>query len=544
MEQISYIFYATVAMALFLLGYWLLMRREVRHQMVRFYLLSTMVLSLLLPMVHLRVPGSFPQPIGTAPVRYQFIVFDQQLAATAAPKADAFDVTDPQISKEPESEKADSVSMTLLAIVGCVYWLGVAVMVLLFAVRFVRLQNKLSRLAFSDHDGYRLAIVEGDMPAFSFGRRIVIGRSDFTDDELNQLLGHELVHVRQHHTGDVLLCEVLKTVFWFNPFVWLYAIELKRVHEYQADRQMVSLPNGVGYLELLYHQLSGRKYSAIGNNFDYSLTPKRINMMKQTKKRFGSLSLLVALPVMALVLFANCKKPEAATYVVDKIVMLADDEESTPLTCSEFFNLENYEFTFHNDGTVDVACTVDSSVNFTGKYVLNQHDGMIIYDASGEQWMRMDCKADYSGQDSIELTYTDEDPVRGLETMANALAINVFPVRKVSQTITTRRSDGTEEKKSGEVLDTLYPCVSIVSDSYDYMVEHGWFRSNRLLGASVCEGSKITGLFVNDDNDTVFESTWKYPTGRLAEDAHLFYDTVTYLNPKRDLHLQVTMKKK
>lgn len=547
MVQINYIFYVMVSMALFLAGYWLLMRREVRHQMVRCYLLATMVLSLILPMVHLRAPAPIAPLTTAAPVSYQAIVLDRQLEAPAASNVDAVGAVKPETTQLSEKEKPDGGRMTLWAIVGCVYWIGAAVMVLLLVVRLVRLRDGLRRLPFSEHDGYRLAVVEGEAPAFSFGRSIVIGRGGFSDDEVAQLLGHELVHVRQHHTVDVLLCEVVKAALWFNPFVWLYSRELKRVHEYQADRQMASYPDGAGYLELLYHQIAGRAYSAIGNNFDYSLTPKRINMMKQTKKRFGSLSLLVALPVMALVLFANCKKVDGGTFVIDEITMIADDEAGTQLRCSEFFDLENREFTFHEDGTVDVVCTVDSSVNFTGRYTYSQQDGLAIYDAAGKPWMDIDIRTDYYNQDSIGLTFTDKDPVRGLEAMAEALAIKVFPTLEAYQTITTYNPDGTEVKKSGEIIDTIYPHISIASNSYDYMTAHGWFLDNRLLDATTWGGGSATGLMAIDKNDTLYDATWEYPTGHVVEGAHDIYDTITGVNPKRDdfqFHLQVKMKRK
>lgn len=96
----------------------------------------------------------------------------------------------------------------------------------------------------------------------------MIGRSGFSDQEVDQLLGYELVHVRHHHTVDVLLCEVLKVALWFNPFVWLYARELKRVHEYQADQQMVSGDHAATYLQLLYHQLSGREIGWVIENVE------------------------------------------------------------------------------------------------------------------------------------------------------------------------------------------------------------------------------------------------------------------------------------
>lgn len=530
-------------MALFLLGYWLLMRHEVRHQMVRIYLLSTMVLSLLLPLVHLQVPMQVTQPKEGEPTIYRTIFTNQDLFGSNASASVETVEAKPQTGEADEQALPSNTKPSMMVIISWIYWLGVGVMALVFLIRLASLLGKLRGLTYSEQEGYRLAVVEGDSPAFSFGRSIVIGRSNFSDQEVEQLLGHELVHVRHHHTVDVLLCEVMKVALWFNPFVWLYARELKRVHEYQADQQMVSGEHATTYLQLLYHQLSGREYSTIGNNFDYRITQKRIKMMKQHKTRFGSLSLLVALPVMALILFANCKQADGTTYVVDKIVMLSDDAESTPLDCWSFFDLENREFTFHKDGTVDVVCTVDPSVNFTGRYAFSEQDGLVIYDADGSKWLNLDCHTDYYNQDSIGLTFTDRDPVRGLSVMCQALSIKVFPTYEAE--ITEYDEDGKALKATAEVIDTTYPHVSIMSHDYDYMDERNWFLDNRLLIATK-SGSRSTGVV--RQRKPVFLTTWNYPTG-VADTAAAAYDTITGTgcNPKRDdfqFHLQVKLKKK
>ncbi|MBQ0160485.1 MAG: M56 family metallopeptidase [Bacteroidales bacterium] len=543
MEYINYIFYVLMAMALFLLGYWLLMRHEVRHQMVRFYLLSTMVLSLLLPLVHLQVPMQVTLPKDGEPTIYRTIFTNQELVGANASVSSESVEAKPQTGEAAESTLPSNTKPSMIVIISWIYWLGVGVMALVFLIRLASLLGKLRGLTYSEHEGYRLAVIEGDSPAFSFGRSIVIGCSNFSDQEVEQLLGHELVHVRRHHTADVLLCEVLKVALWFNPFVWLYARELKRVHEYQADQQMVSGEHATTYLQLLYHQLSGREYSTIGNNFDYRITQKRIKMMKQHKTRFGSLSLLVALPVMALILFANCKQADGTTYVVDKIVMLSDDAESTPLDCWSFFDLENREFTFRKDGTMDVVCTVDPSVNFTGRYVFSEQDGLVIYDADGSKWLNLDCHTDYYNQDSIGLTFTDRDPVRGLSVMCQALSIKVFPTYEAE--ITEYDEDGKAQKTTAGVIDTTYPHVSIMSHDYDYMDERNWFLDNRLLIATN-SGSRSTGVV--RQRKPVFLTTWNYPTG-VADTAAAAYDTITGTgcNPKRDdfqFHLQVKLKKK
>jgi len=558
----SYGFFSLVASALFFLGYWLLMRNEKRHQMVRFYLLSTLALSMLLPLVHIRVTSS-AAVVEEASAQHNATdpeVIITWNGETVQPlQADRTEIATPTTPGKDGMEKMtlDSPKVNPLhTLVVLIYLAGAAVMLLLFVVRIGRLGLRLRRLDFTPQDGYRLALVEGDQPAFSFFKRVVIGKDHFSQSEIEQLTGHELVHVRQCHSLDVLFCEVLKVLCWFNPFVWLYARELKRVHEFQADELMMAADGAASYAELLYHQLSGHNYSPIGNNFDYRITQKRIKMMKTTKKRFGSLSLLVVLPVVALLLFANCRQQTGldGTYYVSNMVLTHDDANNTEITCGKFCNLEDRTLRFHDNGTVDVRCKSDKSVNFHGTYTFDKQ-GLRIYGPDGQLWMDMDQTTDYCGSDSISITYSDSDPMRGLETMVRTLSINKRPTRKISGRGET--TDPTGKRKVTNYkdrIDTIYPEITIVSKDYDYMVAHNWFFDNRMLRSSVADWITVSGVDTELEKGKsvqYFHSEWSYPEGTLAPDARINYDTLNGedfgVNPKRDdykFQLRVELKRK
>lgn len=553
----SYGFFSLAATALFFLGYWLLMRKEKRHQMVRFYLLGTLALSMLLPLVHIRVTDPAPaaeeasaQPSAAG----HTVVFDQ--AGRAEQPAQA----EPAAPAPAQPETLDQLisnllwTMALLSLVVRIYLVGAVVMLVLFIVRLVRLGRQLRQLDYIRHDGCRLALVEGDQPAFSFFRTVVIGRDHFSDAEIEQLLGHELVHVRRHHSLDVLFCEVIKVLCWFNPFVWLYARELKRVHEYQADEQMMGGPDATAYGELLYHQLAGHRYSTLGNNFDYRITKKRIQMMKQPKKRFGSLSLLAALPVMAVLLFANCRHSTgfSGKYYVSNIVLTHDDANGTELTCGNFLNLEDRTFTFHEDGTVDVLCKADKSANFRGTYTLD-NGALRIFGPDGRPWINMNQMTNYCDKDSICLFFSDDDPVRGLETMVRTLSVNARP----TYTATVSTSGGLDDDGNPvninphEVVDTTYPHISITAPSYDFMTQNNWFFNNRLLLSStnfVTVSGASTGKDADGKTREIFFSQWDYPEGRVHPGTRIMYDTLSApsVNPRRDdyrFQLRVEMKR-
>ena len=168
----------------------------------------------------------------------------------------------------------------------------------------------------------RSITIDDDTPAFSFGRHIVVGTLSFTNTEVQQIVGHETVHARQHHTADILLCEAAKCVLWFNPFVYLYAREMKRVNEYIADEEMMS----ADYAELFYHQLSGQRYSTLCNTFDYGMVQKRITMMARQRSVRGWLKPLAALPIVAAMLLAACQ-PKTNNLLVGQWEYVSNSRE-------------------------------------------------------------------------------------------------------------------------------------------------------------------------------------------------------------------------
>ena len=279
----KYLLLAATATALFFAAYWLLMRREKRHQMVRFYLMGTLALAFLLPAVHLHiaVPHQYVMNEGATGI---FPTLTYQTAQTSP---------------------TGHTSPTQQADINWLFWLwlaGAVAATAILLVRLVSLWRRMRGLPFVERDGVKVALVDDNTPAYSFDRRIVVGTRGFTEAEVQQLEGHERVHVRQHHTADIMLCELARVVLWFDPFIYLYARELKRVHEYIADSEMMS----ADYAELFYHQVSGQQYVPLANSFDYRMVHQRIAMMAQRRNHSGWMKPLAALPMAVAVLLAGC----------------------------------------------------------------------------------------------------------------------------------------------------------------------------------------------------------------------------------------------
>ena len=289
-----YLLLAASATALFFAAYWFLLRREKRHTMVRWYLMGTLLLSLLLPAIHLRlaVPAWYPQNSSESQD-----VATLQVGTTLAVTGEG-----PMSATMTQHVNVEQPSHASMPLWMWIWMAGVVASAALLAVRLVVLWRKMRGLPFVERDGMKVALVNDDTAAFSFGRRIVVGTRGFTEAEVRQLIGHEMVHARQGHTADTLVCEIAKAVLWFDPFIYLYARELKRVHEYIADSAMMS----ADYAKLFYHQVSGHRYSPLAHCFDYRMVHQRIAMMAQQRRHGGWLKPLAALPIVAMVLLVAC----------------------------------------------------------------------------------------------------------------------------------------------------------------------------------------------------------------------------------------------
>ena len=122
-----------------------------------------------------------------------------------------------------------------------------------------------------------------DIAPFSWFNIIVISENDYQNNA-NEILCHEIGHIRHYHSLDILLVNIIETIQWWNPLSWILASSLRDVHEYEADDEV--LTSGVNikqYQMLLIRKAVGSSSYAFANSFNHSLLKKRITMMLKSK---------------------------------------------------------------------------------------------------------------------------------------------------------------------------------------------------------------------------------------------------------------------
>jgi TonB family protein len=144
--------------------------------------------------------------------------------------------------------------------------------------------------------------------SFSFFSYVFVNPS-ITDVETEEIVNHELVHIRQWHWFDLVLVELLCMLQWFNPLVWIYIRFMSQNHEYLADKVALQRTSDPAiYRAALLNQIVGYPVVSLANSFNYSINSKRFKMMKNIiSSPYRKMKILFILPVFAIILYSFAK---------------------------------------------------------------------------------------------------------------------------------------------------------------------------------------------------------------------------------------------
>jgi len=150
---------------------------------------------------------------------------------------------------------------------------------------------------------YTIYQVDKAITPFSFGKSVYFNKNLYETIEIEKILSHELVHVRQFHTMDNIWAELLVILNWFNPFAWLIRKSIKENLEYIADRQVLNTGINKRDYQYLLLNVSGIHPKGPINSFNLSPLKNRIKMMNKNKTaKVQLLKFLFLLPLIAILL--------------------------------------------------------------------------------------------------------------------------------------------------------------------------------------------------------------------------------------------------
>jgi beta-lactamase regulating signal transducer with metallopeptidase domain len=295
---------STLVLSLLYLFFRLLMRNETFFRISRSVLLFIVFASVVIPFIYLPQSNHPIISIKLDPIFQSNTIIEKPVQIDEATPATFSSVTNSNTSQPI----VISTKMVLLFI----YLTGVFISLLLFVYSIFSVLRLFRKSRKTTMNGIQVMIHNSDIPAFSFRQRILISRHDY-DTNAEAILTHELSHIRQGHFYDLMLMEIVKIIYWFNPLIYRMGRDLKDIHEFQADEHTInSGVDSTKYQLLIIQKCVGHQSFALANSFNHCQIKKRITMMNKSKTRKAwCWKVATFLPLFALLLMAFGKRGES-----------------------------------------------------------------------------------------------------------------------------------------------------------------------------------------------------------------------------------------
>jgi TonB family protein len=377
-------------------AYKLLFRNSNRFQLNRIVLLTISIFAFALPFIRISIEGQQFQEMPS---------FKQEM--------DVIFYSDAMIEAPVETK-----TLSITDIISYIYIIGVVFFLMKFVYNIFKIYKIKAGKKIEKIDNVNFIYTNESHVPFSFLKNIYIPKDNL--DEM--IIKHEMSHVKNHHSVDVILMEIMIAFQWFNPFIRMIKNELKSNHEFIADSEAIKNEDEKSnYMMLLLQQCTADDFSTIANNFSFLLTKKRISMITKNQKVKGSvIKVLLTLPVFALLILLNTQcdntKPNEEKKVaqvvennseetqsnltsVQKVGSLAgtvyDAETKQPLAANvilekdenEFYNTTadkngKYEFTSVVAGRYDLKAWYEGYNTYTVKTIYIPADKFSFIDIS------------------------------------------------------------------------------------------------------------------------------------------------------------------
>jgi len=305
METLRYFGEVNLYWILFYGCFWLMFRKHTFFHWNRIYLAGTLIFSFALPFV------KFPETSRTVPIPVS--VYN---ATNSVKKAPAVVLV---------NSKMRNPAVPLWQAIGILYLIGVSFMTAKLLQALYQLAIVIRQSECLRFEEYSLILLSENKPgssglgSFSFFKWLFVSRDDY-EHNLDTILRHENIHIKQWHSLDILLIEILKIIFWFNPVLWFYKHSIQEVHEFLADEEV---PNRDRYARfLLSYALNSPVKSLTNHFFNSSLLKTRIKMIyKNRTPRWLLGKYLMTVPIVLIVMTLSAARKHLAIPLAENITM-------------------------------------------------------------------------------------------------------------------------------------------------------------------------------------------------------------------------------
>lgn len=348
--MIHYIIQILFFQTLFLAVYDLFLKKETFFQWNRGYLIITSILAYVIPFIKVKL----------------FSAFVQKDLAIEIPKIFYSNIT------YLDEVVIGSTKNTYFTSIEIIYLSGISIASLLFIFKIFQIYSKINTNKIIPNKEFSLVLMNNQPTAFSFFNYLFLGKTLY-QKEHQHIIDHELIHIKQKHSLDLMFFEIQKIIFWMNPFSYLFQNRISTLHEYIADSKAIKdNPKQQFFENLLNQNFQIEKFAFINQFNKKSLIKKRIIMATKNKsKDILKLKYLLVLPVLLIMFTYTSCTNESNGIITDETVYEYKDLEIHPY-------LADSKMTTNNERKMElilalqkitIANSLTSGKNFSTKQI-------------------------------------------------------------------------------------------------------------------------------------------------------------------------------
>jgi TonB family protein len=294
--MITYIIKSSLSLLLLFGLYWFLLRKEKLFVFNRVFLIASVVFSLVVPFI------SVPVNLHATPKLEKFIPAYSFITPEII---SASDVVTNGINNTQSNVQKETHLINISVILFALYISGV----ILFLIRFLKnifLIAQRSRLSEKiSFKRYQIILTNDQTGPCCFFDHIFLNREDYLNGRIDKdLLNHEMEHARQSHTIDIILIELVKVFYWFNPVYLLYERAIRINHEYLADNGVISDNSDIkNYMDKLLNFITCSSTMSLTSGSNNSFTKMRLMMMMKSHSGIFKYGARIAITLCMVTIF-------------------------------------------------------------------------------------------------------------------------------------------------------------------------------------------------------------------------------------------------
>ncbi len=285
--MINYLTELAVIHLALMLGYWLLLRNEQQFAKMRFFIIGSTLLALIIPLI--KLPKLFIQ---------------------AKTQIDRLPI---EVLPEDVNSSIPEMNTSIWSIDHLIWFY--VIISSLFLIRFLKglfFLIHLKRNSFREKfDCYSIQKVGEINGSFTFFNWIFLSDQIEKNEDYHMILQHEKAHVSLGHSYDLMFFELFKICFWWLPTTWFINEEIRNIHEYEADAYVLKSFNADQYSSILISSTLKSNGLGLASSFHEGLIQKRLKAMKRQTKKVSPIKLgtLMALFSILFLVFACTEEP-------------------------------------------------------------------------------------------------------------------------------------------------------------------------------------------------------------------------------------------